>query len=72
MPRKDHGTIDGQQAMLKEIEKYTSFEVFEEVTDVGQERLPVKWVVSRHEMDGKNQPQKARLCIRGDLEREKD
>ena len=61
-----------EQAMFKEIEKYESFEAFEEVADNGQERLPVKWVVSRHEMDGKNQPLKARLCIRGDLEREKD
>ena len=33
-----------------------------------QDSLPVRWVVSRHKLDGKNQPLKARMCIRGDLE----
>ena len=31
--------------------------------------MPIRWVVTRQECnDGKNQPIKARLCIRGDLE----
>ena len=72
VPRNEYGTEEVQNARVKEIEKYVSFEAFEEVADNGQERLPVKWVVTRHELDGKNQPIKARLCVRGDLERGKD
>ena len=72
VPRKQYGTKEVQEAMTKEIDKYESFKAFEEVSDDGQERLPVRWVVSKHELDGKNQPLKARLCIRGDLEKGKD
>ena len=72
VPRNQYGTQEVQQAMLKEIQKYASFGAFEEVADDGQPSLPVKWVVSRHELDGKNQPIKARLCIRGDLEKGKN
>ena len=32
----------------------------------------MRWVVTRHDIDGKNQPLKARMCIRGDLEKGKD
>ena len=72
IPRKQYGTVEVQEAMMKEVEKYAIFGAFEEVEDDGQDRVPVKWVVKRHELDGKNQPVKARLRIRGDLEREKD
>ena len=72
VPKKQHGTKEVQDAMAKEIAKYASFKAFEEVSDDGQDSLPVKWVVSRHDLDGKNQPLKARLCIRGDLEKEKE
>jgi hypothetical protein len=57
--------------MRAEIEKYKSFNAFEEVVDEGQDSLPIRWVVTKHELDGKNQPLKARLCIRGDLEKNK-
>ena len=72
VPRSQYGSRDVQDAMLKEIEKYKSFKAFEEIDDNGQESLPVRWVVTRHDMDGKNQPLKARMCIRGDLEKGKD
>ena len=44
----------------------------EELDDVGQDRIPIRWVVTRNELDGKNQPLKAHLCVRGDLENDKD
>ena len=68
----DYGSADVQEAMQKEIEKYKQFQAIEEVLDEGQDRVPIKWVVTKHEIDGKNQPLKARLCIRGDLEKFKD
>ena len=54
--------------MKAEISKYISFNAFEEVEDSGQTSIPVLWVVTKQAADGKNQPLKARLCIRGDLE----
>ena len=72
VPRREYGHSDVQKAMKDEIEKYHSFNAFEEVIDEGQDSLPVRWVVTRHEVDGKNQPLKARLCVRGDLEKGKD
>ena len=72
VPRREYGNGDVQKAMKDEIEKYHSFNAFEEVIDEGQDSLPVRWVVTRHEADGKNQPLKARLCVRGDLEKGKD
>ena len=54
--------------MQSEIMKYKSFDAFDEVIDEGQESVPIRWVVTKQELDGNNQPIKARLCIRGDLE----
>ena len=71
VPRRDYGSADVQKAMHDEINKYKSFNAFEEVVDEGQDTLPIRWVVTRHEIDGKNQPLKARMCIRGDLEKDK-
>ena len=66
--RKEYGSPEVQEAMEKEIQKFKSFNAYTEVEDVGQTSVPVRWVVTRHAVDGKNQPLKARLCIRGDLE----
>ena len=70
--RADYFKADVQEAMRKEIEKYKSFNAFEEVDDMGQDNVPIRWVVTKHAIDGKNQPLKARLCIRGDLEKDKE
>ena len=50
-----------RDAMNAEIMKFKSFEAYEEVDDKGQESVPIRWVVTRKEEDGKNQPVKARL-----------
>ena len=70
--RKHYTDPEVKVAMNKEIEKFINFDAVEEVNDVGQYRIPIRWVVTRHEIDGKNQPLKARLCVRGDLEDDKD
>ena len=72
IPRSDYHKPDIQEAMQAEIAKYKDFNAFEEVEDDGQRSIPIRWVVSEQGEDGKNQPFKARLCIRGDLEKGKE
>ena len=69
--KEDYGSSEVQIAMKAELDKYKSFGAYEEVEDKGQHRIPIRWVVSKQIDSGKNQPIKARLCIRGDLERNK-
>ena len=52
--KKDFGRQDVQEAMQKELEKYKAFGAFEEVSDDGQGSVPIKWVVTKHALDGKN------------------
>ena len=72
LPRKEYERPEIQDAMKAEIEKFKSFNAFEEVHDIGQFNIPIRWVVTEQKNDGKNQPYKARLCIRGDKERGKE
>ena len=72
VPRKDYNKPEIQAAMSSEISKFEKFEAFEEVNDQGQNRIPIRWVVTEKKDDGKNQPFKARLCMRGDLEQGKE
>ena len=69
--QEEYGSLEVQDAMKSEIDKYKAFGAYEEVDDYGQHRIPIRWVITRNTGDGKNQPIKARLCIRGDLERNK-
>ena len=61
-----------QEAMQAEIVKFKNFKAFKEVNDEGQYNIPIRWVVTEQKKDGKNQPYKARLCIRGDKEKGKE
>ena len=45
--KKEFGRADVQIAMKSEIQKYKSFEAFEEVDDKGQESIPIRWVVTK-------------------------
>ena len=68
VPRKDYKRDEIKLAMKSEIAKFEKFGAFEEVDDEGQRRIPIRWVVTEQPNDGKNEPYKARLCMRGDLE----
>ena len=57
-----------QEAMQAKISKFKNFDAFTEVPDDGQYSIPIRWVVTEQKEDGKNQPYKARLCVRGDKE----
>ena len=70
--KEQYSSSEVKEAMLQEISKYRKFDAFEEVVDEGQESVPIRWVVTKQEGNGKNQPIKARMCIRGDLEKTKD
>ena len=72
IPPKEYNRPEIQEAMSAEILKFKSFEAFREVPNEGQTSVPIRWVVTEQKADGKNQPYKARLCIRGDLERGKE
>ena len=72
IPRAEYHKPEIQAAMQSEISKFENFEAFEEVDDIGQKRIPIRWVISEQKVDGKNQPYKARLCMRGDLEKGKE
>jgi hypothetical protein len=69
---KHYDMPEVQSAIASEISKYKSFQAFEEVDDQGQKCIPTKWVVTEQSKSGKNEPYKARMCIRGDLERGKE
>ena len=70
--KKDYAMPDVQAAIAAEISKYKSFQAFKEVEDQGQKSIPTRWVVTEQSTSGKKEPYKARLCIRGDLERGKE
>ena len=72
VPKEDHIKPEIQEAMQAEIKKFRDFEAIEEVKDDGQFRIPIRWVVSEQKEDGKGQPYKARLCMRGDREKGKE
>ena len=72
IPPKEYHRVEIQEAMQAEISKYKSFNAFEEVPDIGQTKVPIRWVVTEQKQDAKNAPFKARLCVRGDLEKGKE
>ena len=61
-----------QAAIEREISKYKSVDAFKEVNDEGQKSIPTRWVVTEQADSGKDEAYKARLCMRGDLERGKE
>ena len=69
---KEYHRPEIQDAMQAEILKYKTFDAFDEVIDDGQRRVPIRWVVTEQKQDAKNAPFKARLCVRGDLEKGKE
>ena len=69
---KDYDMPEVKAAITREIFKYKSFEAFKEIDDLGQKSIPTRWVVTEQKDSGKDEPYKARLCMRGDLEHGKE
>ena len=64
IPIKEHGTMVCVMAKMKELEAFKEFEVYEEVHDVGQERLSSRWIMTDKSTDIEKKV-KARLVCRG-------
>merc|ERR1712163_4806 len=66
IPAKEQITPECNEAKHKEIENLVRFDVFEEVDDVGQERISSRWVVTQKEKaDGQKAPVKGRIVAKG-------
>ena len=63
---------DTPKAIEDEIQKFKNFDAFEEVNDEGQSVIKTRWVFTQHDYDSKGYTLKARLCIRGDKEENKE
>lgn len=66
IPKSDYGRPEVTNAMQSELDKYKTFDAFDEVHDEGQYSVPIRWVVTEQKENGKGEPYKARMCIRGD------
>ena len=60
------------KAMTDEIKKFEQFGAFERVENVGQKAIKTRWVFSEDLEQTKGCKIKARLCMRGDRELDKD
>jgi hypothetical protein len=67
VPRYMHSEPECVAAKEKELENWEQFEVYTEVKDVGQTLLGTNWVLVK-----KDNGVKARLCVRGDQEEDKE
>ena len=67
VPRYRHGEKKFVEAKLKELNNFDTFDVYEEVADIGQPRLGTNWVCTEKVKDNEAVA-KARLTIRGDQE----
>ena len=71
IPPKEQNTPEVIAAKQVEYDNYVKFDAFEEVKDVGQERLKTRWVCSKKEkQDGLKVNYKARLVVKGFMEQE--
>ena len=62
---------EAEKAMVAEIVKFEHFGAFDRVEDIGQFSIKTRWVFTEDEEQSKGCKLKARLCMRGDREKEK-
>ena len=55
--------------MNQVIKKFENVKAFQRVKDEGQDAIKTRWVYSETDNVSKGQSQKARLCMRGDTEK---
>ena len=63
---------EAEEAMQAEIQKFKNFKAFKVVTDDGQTAIKTRWVFSESDDNSKGSILKARLCMRGDRELDKE
>ena len=64
MPKQRHGDKEVVKGKLKQLPDWKKFDVYDEVEDLGQEKITRTWVVAKKEIDGKKGI-KARWAARG-------
>ena len=64
IPAKEQRTLECEEAKRRELEAFQKFKVYEEVHDVGQERLSSRWIVTDKSTPTERKI-KARLVCRG-------
>ena len=64
VPSREHGRPECMEAKNKELDAFKRFEVYEEVDDIGQERLSSRWVLTDKSTETESRI-KARLVCRG-------
>ena len=71
VPIKEHKMKEVIEAKEKELQNLLNYDVFEEVEDIGQERIGSRWGITKKEKaDGQNTMFKGRLVARGFQETE--
>ena len=66
------GRLDAEIAMQEEVKKFQRFDAIKSVADEGQHAIKTRWVFTESEDGTKGCKLKARLCVRGDTEENKD
>ena len=64
VPKQMHGDKEVVKAKLKQLADWKTFDVYDEVEDLGQEKITGTWVVVKKEIDGK-EGIKARWVAKG-------
>ena len=71
VPVRDHKSAEVVEAKEKELQNLFNYDVFEEVDDIGQEKIGSRWVITKKEKaDGQKTIVKGRLVARGFQEKE--
>ena len=66
------GRLDADIAMQEEVKKFERFDAIQIVPDNGQQAIKTRWVFTESDNDSKGCKLKARLCVRGDTEKNKE
>ena len=64
IPYSEHNNLEVKQAKEKELENWKSFNVYTEVSDLGQKTISTRWVVTKKDICNQ-ECVKARLVVRG-------
>ena len=66
VPVAEHRKTEGVEAKERELENLTKYGVFEELEDIGQDRISLRWVITKKEkLDGQKTLYKGRLVTQG-------
>ena len=65
IPFNRHNEPEVIEAKLSELDNWKSFEVMDEVKDLGQKTISTRWVISEKEISEQAKIVKARLVVRG-------